>query len=325
MKIGDVTVKPLAAESMGVRSLCTSIITPDVSLLLDPSAALAFRPPYEPHPLEYSALEQALNTIEGVAQESDILTISHYHFDHVRPGATNQRYNLSTREGRLRLYGGKRILLKDGRTNINPSQRRRAYYFERDLKETASIEVADSRTFEIDGTRITFSEPLPHGSDGTPFGFVLATLIEHDSNRILFCPDVQGPLSQSTLDYILSTGAKLIILGGPPIYLTKFSEKESKMARFALNEIVKTTEILVVDHHLLRSLEWRNWLNPVVETAKNSNHSLYTMAELAGEKPTLLEATRDQLYHDFPPSDEFMNWINASDEYKFKHRPPFSS
>ncbi|MFW9933032.1 MAG: hypothetical protein ACFFDR_10285, partial [Candidatus Thorarchaeota archaeon] len=94
MKIGDIDVIPLAAESLGVRSLCTKIKTPDLSILLDPSAALAFRPPHEPHPKEYLALQEAHIRIEEAAKDCDILTISHYHFDHVRPGATNQRYNL---------------------------------------------------------------------------------------------------------------------------------------------------------------------------------------------------------------------------------------
>ena len=94
MKLGEIEINPLAAESLGVRSLCTHVVTPDISILFDPSVALAKRYNLEPHPTEYLALKRTLSNIFQVATDSDILSISHYHFDHVRPGFDN---NLSRR------------------------------------------------------------------------------------------------------------------------------------------------------------------------------------------------------------------------------------
>ncbi|MCK5152169.1 MAG: MBL fold metallo-hydrolase, partial [Candidatus Thorarchaeota archaeon] len=98
MKLGAIEITPLASESMGVRSLCTHVKTPDISLLLDPSAALAFRPPYDPHPEEYRALEEALGRIREFAELSNFISLSHSHYDHVRSGLLNRHYSFSSRD-----------------------------------------------------------------------------------------------------------------------------------------------------------------------------------------------------------------------------------
>ncbi|MDF1538069.1 MAG: hypothetical protein P1Q69_04120 [Candidatus Thorarchaeota archaeon] len=322
MKIGDIEVKPLAAESMGVRSLCNFVTTPDVSILFDPSAALAFRPPCEPHPEEYRALERALERIRTHANSADVLSVSHYHFDHVRPRTTNWRYNFSSIEDLQCIFGNKRILAKDSRENINPSQRRRAFYFEKDLQGISDISWADGLTFAFDNTTVSYSKPLAHGPDNSRLGYVLATLVEYGDHKVLFAPDVQGPISKKTLSYILNQDANLIILGGPPVYLKRFSEHESQAALYSLTTLATVTSFLVVDHHLMRSADWKNWIAPIRSVAERSGNELLCMADLAGVKPLLLESERNALYTDNPPSDDFMNWLASSDEFKIQNRPP---
>ncbi|MBN2228265.1 MAG: hypothetical protein JW779_01655 [Candidatus Thorarchaeota archaeon] len=322
MKLGNIVITPIAAESMGVRSMCTRIDTPDVSILLDPSAALAFRPPYEPHPHEYLALRQSLVRIEEAVKQCHLLSISHYHFDHVRPGAFNQRYNLSTREDRIQTYAGKRLLVKDGRSHINASQRRRAYYFEKDLKDKADIEIADDKEFIIGNSTITFSPPLPHGPDESPLGFVLATSISYAEDNVVFAPDVQGPASKRSLAYLDSLQADVMILGGPPIYLQGYSDGENKQSYASIAHLAKSVPYLFVDHHLLRTLEWEEWIGPIAHQSERNGHELGTMAGLAGIELDLLEAQRGRLYEDFPPSTAFLDWLNSTDEYKYKTPPP---
>ena len=67
MRLGEIEITPLAAESLGTRSLCTHVVTPDVSILFDPSVALAKRYNLEPHPTEYLALRNSLGTIGGTS------------------------------------------------------------------------------------------------------------------------------------------------------------------------------------------------------------------------------------------------------------------
>ncbi len=325
MKLGDIEVTPLAAESLGTRSLCTQIKTPDISILFDPSAALAKRYNLEPHPSEYLALQNSLSTIMKTADESDILSISHYHYDHVRPGFENQLYNMSTKNERRDMFSGKIVLAKDNRENINPSQRRRGFYFEKDIKEVATkIEWADDRLFKFNDTKVTYSPPLPHGSTNSRLGYVLATLVEYSGNRIMFAPDVQGPIAQGTLQYILLASPDVLIIGGPPIYHFKFSDKEREIAHNSLIVLASTIPTLVVDHHLMRDRTWKEWILPVLNATEKAGNRVLTMAELSGKKNTLLEAEREDIYRTDPPSEDFMNWADSTEEFKLKHPAPIS-
>ncbi|MFW9833025.1 MAG: hypothetical protein ACFFEK_03435 [Candidatus Thorarchaeota archaeon] len=325
MKLGDIEITPLAAESLGTRSLCTQVVTPDVRILFDPSAALAKRFNLEPHPDEYLALQEALRKITEAASRSDILSISHYHYDHVRPGFENHIYNLSTKNERRTMFSGKIVLVKDNRENINPSQRRRGFYFEKDVRDIAAkIEWADSRFFKFGNTKMTYSPPLPHGPSHSRLGYVLSTLVEHSENRILFAPDVQGPIVQDTLQYILQMSPDLLIIGGPPIYLSQFTDKERTAGQNSLIVLASMIPTLVVDHHIMRATNWKEWMSPVYESAEKSGNRLLTMAEFTGVENRLLEIEREENYKKNPPSEQFMNWTEASDEYKIKHPPPLS-
>ncbi len=55
---GGMVVVPLAAESLGVRSLSVFVRTPDTGVLIDPGVALGTRGGLHPHPAEYRALAQ---------------------------------------------------------------------------------------------------------------------------------------------------------------------------------------------------------------------------------------------------------------------------
>ena len=200
MRLDDIEITPIAAESLGVRSLCTFVRTPDVSILFDSSAALANRYALEPHPLEYQELAHTLADIRSCAEDSDILSISHYHYDHIRPGFENYQYNICTRDERKEMFTGKIVYAKDNRENINNSQRRRGYYFIKDVQTVIKeIHWADGRSFQVSDTHITYSPPLPHGSNNSPLGFVIATMVEYSGKRFLFAPDIQGPTSKETL------------------------------------------------------------------------------------------------------------------------------
>ncbi|MBD3406678.1 MAG: hypothetical protein GF411_11235 [Candidatus Lokiarchaeota archaeon] len=323
MNIGDIEIVPIASESMGVRSFCTRIGTPDLSILLDPSAALSKRYRLEPHPQEYRMLESKLQQIFVEARRADLISISHYHFDHVRPGFTDFHYIFSSREELQRMLEGKEIWAKDSRENINPSQRRRAYYFQKDIEGIVrKLKWSDSEKTKYDNTSIEFSQPLPHGPERTPLGFVIATTIKYDDHSVVFAPDIQGPCSESTLQYLQSQKPSAVIVGGPPTYISRFRDHHRALAKSALRTLAKSVSVVIVDHHLLRDNEWRDWLVPIREAAEIEGNTVYTMAEVLGEKNRSFEAERIQLYETIPPNDDFMNWCNATDEYKKANRPP---
>jgi len=323
MHLDDIEIIPIAAESLGVRSLCTLVRTPDVSILFDPSAALAKRYSLDPHPLEYQELIRTLKSVRHHAEESDILSISHYHYDHIRPGFENYLYNICTRDERKEMFTGKIVYAKDNRENINNSQRRRGYYFMKDVKSVIKeIQWADGRSFQAGDTHIIYSPPLPHGSNDSPLGFVIATTVEYAGKRFLFAPDIQGPTSKETLAYILSAEPDIAIIGGPPLYLSQFSASEANSAFYSLSLLATSIPVLVVDHHNMRGGEWDLWIKPVRKTSIELGHKLISMAEFAEKKEQCLELHRKQLYQDHPPSEEFQNWTHASEEYKVQNMPP---
>lgn len=326
MQIGDIEIVPLAAESLGVRSFCTLVKTPDLRLVLDPSAALAMRERLEPHPVEYQTLIKSLERIFIESRKADILSISHYHYDHVRPGFTDFRYNLSSREELQRMFDGKIILAKDNRENINASQRRRGFFFEKDVKPISEeIRWSDGMTFDFGESKVICSKPLSHGPAETKLGYVVATTIEYEQASVMFAPDLQGPVVQEDLAYILSSSPSLLIVGGPPLYLKQFEENHRKSAFQSLTKLVSEIPLVVIDHHLMRSKDWSNWLSPIKSAAERAGNQLMSMAELLGAENRCLESMRTALYSEQPPGSEFMCWTDATEEYKKSHLPPINS
>ncbi|MHA1924382.1 MAG: MBL fold metallo-hydrolase [Candidatus Thorarchaeota archaeon] len=325
MQIGEIEVVPLAAESLGVRSFCTLVKTPDLRLVLDPSAALAMRERLEPHPFEYQTLIKSLERIFVESRKADVLSISHYHYDHVRPGFTDFRYNLSSREELQRLFERKIVLAKDNRDNINPSQRRRGFYFEKDVQPTLDeIHWSDSKTFEFGATKVICSKPLSHGPSDTKLGYVIATTIEYEGVSVMFAPDLQGPVVHEDLTYILSSSPDLLLVGGPPLYLKKFEERHRQSAFQSLTRLVTEIPLVVVDHHLMRSKDWLNWLGPIKAAAERVGNQIMSIAELLGVENRCLESMRTSLYSEHPPHSEFLRWIDATDEYKKNNLPPLN-
>ncbi|MFA7079540.1 MAG: hypothetical protein WC203_01415, partial [Candidatus Bathyarchaeia archaeon] len=82
----QIRVTPLASESFGVRSMCTLVETPNVSLLLDAGISLCpYRFNLPPHPIEFQTINRLRRDIADAAEKADVVTISHYHFDHHTP------------------------------------------------------------------------------------------------------------------------------------------------------------------------------------------------------------------------------------------------
>ena len=67
-----IKVTPIAAESLGVRSMCTLIETPSLRVLLDAGVSLSpnrFRLP--PHPQEFKAIKSARQKIAEFAENAE--------------------------------------------------------------------------------------------------------------------------------------------------------------------------------------------------------------------------------------------------------------
>ncbi len=322
-----VSIVPLAAESLGVRSMCTFVETPNVKILLDAGVSLCpNRFGLPPHPKEFKAIIECRKRIAEAARRAEVVTLSHYHFDHHTPSYEDWLSQWTKPDDTAKeIYEGKTILLKNPRGKINPSQRRRGWMFQKTGGAFAEkLETADQKTFLFDHTIVRFSEPVYHGLENSPLGWVLMTTIEFQGEKFMFAPDVQGPMSTHTLNVILAEKPQLIMLGGPPLYLAGFKADETALQKGLenLQKVVAHVPTVIVEHHILRDECWNKRIVKLLHRTHESKHRVLTAAEFSGRPNNLLEAARKRLFAEEPPSEEFAKWMRKTTLTKTHTQPP---
>ena len=287
-------VRLLSFDSMGVRSMCTVVETGDAKIMIDPGAALGPRRyGLKPHPIELERLRICKALIAEEAADSDLIIITHYHYDHFPRPSDN-----------IEWLRDKRILLKDPSNMINWSQRRRAAYFlERLRKVEARPEVADGGGVRIGRSRIRFSKPVEHGNDSR-LGYVLQVLIADRGEKLLHSSDVEGFVSGDQVRFVRESKPDILICDGPMTYMlgNKFGEEDLENSLRNLASLVRAGFLsdLIIDHHLLRDLEWRARIQPLLDLAEGYGVRVSTAARFMGLEELLLEANRRKLYEEYP-------------------------
>jgi len=325
--LSSIKVTPLAAESFGVRSMCTLVETPDVSVLLDAGVSLCpYRFGLPPHPVEFQTIARLRGKIAEAAEKAEVVTISHYHFDHHTPSFEDWLVNWTEANSTARqIYQGKTVLVKNPKEQINASQRQRAWMFQKTGgKYAKKLEAADGKTFIYGKTSLSFSEPVAHGSEDLALGWVIMTVVDYGDERFMFAPDVQGPMSQRTLKLILNAEPTVLMVGGPPLYLGSFKVDTAQLEQGLRNleRIVTAVPVVILEHHVLRDESWKQKLSETYNQASKAGHSVVTAAEYLGSKNAFLESKRKQLYSDFPPSAEFNQWTKTLKRENIA-KPPF--
>jgi predicted metallo-beta-lactamase superfamily hydrolase len=263
--------------------------------------------------------------LEEYAKAADVITISHYHYDHYSPAFNEHALIGSTIENAEKLYKDKVMLIKDFRSHVNPSQRRRGWLTSRIFKKFASrVEPADNNTFVFGGTTISFSQPVPHGEENSGLGWVLMMEVKDRDSSFLFASDVQGPMAPNTVEKILSFNPDILFIGGPSLYLKDYriSAESLEKARLNLLKLIEKIPIVAVDHHLLRDADWLKYLDAVMKASPNRNNRTMTMAEYAGLPNSPLEYKRAELYKEQPPPEDFIAWLKKSREIRRLEPPP---
>jgi predicted metallo-beta-lactamase superfamily hydrolase len=320
-------IVPLAAESLGIRSMSTYVETKDVKILLDAGVSLCpdrFRLP--PHPLEFEAIQEARMRIAGAAEKAEVVTISHYHFDHHTPSFEDWLSNWTeANETARQIYEGKTVLMKNPKEQINFSQRRRGWMFQKTGgKYAQKLEVADRKTFVFGNTKVKFSEPVSHGPENSALGWVLMITVEHESDKFMFAPDVQGPVSEHTLELILNEKPSLLMIGGPPIYLAGFKVDPEQIQTGLRNfeKIARAVPSVILEHHILRDENWLEKTQSIYNESSGALHNVLTAAKYMRRKNLFLEAKRKKLFEEKPPSREFEKWMHGSLKTKKHIKPP---
>lgn len=278
------SVHPIAFDSLGVRSMATFISTPDINILIDPSASLAPRRfGLPPHEVEWRSLHRYVEEIMKFLSDSDLVIVTHYHYDHHDPGKLIP----------LELFSSKKVIVKDPENKINYSQRFRASKFLRGIKEVgAKIDVGDGKEFKFGRTSITLSQPIQHGNT-EKLGYVLMLLVKYYDASVGFTSDIEGILNDYSISFLQSS--ELVIVDGPPTYLvgSAYSEVDMENSMKGLIRLSAKVSKIVIDHHLMRDLNYAKFLD---EIRRHSGTQLLTVAEYLGMEPNLLEANRRELY-----------------------------
>jgi predicted metallo-beta-lactamase superfamily hydrolase len=191
-------------------------------------------------------------------------------------------------------------------------------------KYAAKTSNADGQTFVFGETELKFSEPVFHGPENSEMGWVLMVTISFKSEKFLFAPDVQGPMSARPLEIILQEHPQLLMIGGPPLYLapSRVSESQIDASLANLDRIVQQIPHVILDHHVLRDEEWQQKIVKPLYESYRSGSTLQTAAEYAGAKNCFLEAGRKKLFQENPPSKEFEAWMKLGEEKRKFKKPP---
>ena len=318
-------VTPVGFESLGVRSMCTFVETPDVRLLIDAGVALGPRSRRLPHPREYQARNECRARIRSYAAKADAIVISHYHNDHHTPNYTESVWLGSSADEAEEIYREKIVLAKDIRNAINFNQRKRGWMFQRFVKRIGSrCEIADGKSFDFGATKVTLSQPVPHGEESSEMGWVLMTCVRSGEETFLHASDVQGPMSKETTQKILHEKPDCLVLGGPPTYLGGIRVGQPSIRAGIENaaRIASTTPIVIFEHHVLRSEKWREQSKLVYDSASSAEHKVMTAAEYLKSPNMLLESQRERLYEEEPPSSEFVKWTELNRDKQRLQNPP---
>src|SRR5437867_1475727 len=280
-------ITPLAADSLGARSMATLVETPDVTILLDPSVRLGpYRYDLPPHPTERSRQKELWQVIREASKKANVLTVSHYHFDHHNPAAPS-------------IFRGKLAFLKDGKFHINRSQRERSSAFVRKLKSyPKAIQVADGNQMDFGGTELLFSPAVPHGYNDE-LGYVVMTRIAQGHEVFVHTSVVEGPPLKEHLSFLIDAQPTVLYVDGPMTHMPEnYPQEHTRRSISHLLRILRSTDVrtLILDHHILRDRERRTRMRSVFEAGVEHDVSVLTAAEFAGKPVDQLEANRDKLY-----------------------------
>jgi predicted metallo-beta-lactamase superfamily hydrolase len=282
-------ILPIAFDSLGVRSMATFVETKDVRIFIDPGVSVSpDRYSLPPHQIELVRHREMWESIKRWVGISDMIIVSHYHYDHHNPDEPE-------------IYYQKDVFLKHPREFINQSQRERATTFLSRIEPyVKSINIADGETVTIGNTKIIFSKPVFHGLS-PQLGYVIQVYVE-ESERFIFTSDVQGPLNEDACSFILEKAPHSMIIDGPATYLlgSHYKKQDIDISIKNLSTIIDQTPLrnFVIDHHLLRDMNWANYIEDLGKIKQGVCPC--SAAGYLGKKEEIFEAKRKDMYSGVP-------------------------
>jgi predicted metallo-beta-lactamase superfamily hydrolase len=283
-----VRLEILGAESLGVRGLCCRVEAGGRVIVIDPGVALgSWRYKLPPHPVQIAAGREVRRRIVAALEGATDMVLSHFHGDHVplfKPNPYQLGFShLPPRIKALRVWS----LSPAGQSHTSQARAR-------DLADLLGphFQVAEGLA---DGP-LCFSHAVPHGVGGLPFGSVMLTRIDLGGRVFVHASDIQL-LDAATVDRILDWAPNCVLAAGPPLYLGGLDARQRTRARANARRLAAGVSTLILDHHLMRSLEGLDWLESL---SSEVGKRVYCAADFMGRPRRLLEAQRRELYAAMP-------------------------
>lgn len=281
----------LSTESLGARGLCCSVTCGDRRILIDPGIALGYlRHGLMPHPFQVAfgnVIRKRI--ISELARATDVV-ISHFHGDHI-PLINANPYQLPM-QSVAGLLKGVRIW-GPGPDNLSDVMRERRAA----ICLAAGADLAGPAGRREGVLRV--SGEMPHGEWGNALGTVMMTRIEENGSVFVHASDIQL-LDHSPIDQILEWDPDVVLVSGPPMYLRKLTGALCERAWAHALRLAEKVATLIIDHHLLRSLQGVRWLEDL--NTKTDGHVICA-ADFMREERRFLEAWRGRLYRELPVPD----------------------
>lgn len=281
-------IQILGAESLGVRGLCCRLEAGGRVIVIDPGVALGnWRYNLPPHPVQIAAGKAVRRRIVAALDGATDMVFSHFHGDHV-PLFEPNPYQLGFSHlpqciKTLRVWS----LSPAGQSFTSQARAR-------ELMDLLGphFQVAEGLA---DGP-LRFSRGVPHGVGGLPFGSVMMTRVDVGGWVFVHASDIQL-LDAETIDRILDWAPHWVLAAGPPLYLGQLDSGLRARAWDNARRLAAGVDTLILDHHLMRSLEGLVWLEALSSAV---GKRVCCAADFMGRPRALLEAQRRELYAAMP-------------------------
>jgi len=301
------SLKIIGAESMGVRSLCCQVTVRGRRIIIDPGVSLGYmRHRLLPHPLQIAEGRRVREQILHSLNNATDIVFSHFHGDHI-PLLDANPYQLSIRSLPSRF----RELRCWSKSDVGLSSKMNKRFHNLAGLMGANMQNAEGVSEEV----LSFSQAVPHGVLNSSMGSLMMTRIKMDNKVFVHASDIQL-LDDATVDRVIDWQPDILLAAGPPLYLDRLSKTERERAMRNALRLASNIDTVILDHHLMRSVEGEVWLDEISATV---GKKVYCAADFMGRPRQLLEAKRTQLYKKMPVPDgwhdDYAKGLVSTDQY----------
>jgi len=154
------------------------------------------------------------------------------------------------------------------------------------------VRFPEGKEFKFGRTKLRFTPALFHGIEFSRVGWVFATIVERDGEKLIYSSDLDGPIIEDYADWIIRENPDVLILDGPMTYMMGYLLTKTTMRRVVANAVrileKSDVKLMIFDHHLPREPKFKEWTREVWEEGKRRRKKVLTVAEYLGKKPAVL-------------------------------------